>query len=111
MADYIKHTKGVINPTNSGNTTISIDMDVLASKISRELSKDLSKVIANLSVTSVSDKQDDFDNKNSLSSLANTMTVQRGNKSSNFDNLGEVKISTKDQGKIDSTLDLLKGLD
>lgn len=76
---------------------ISIDVKALAKEISKFISKDGN------SDTS------DFDNKGSLENLADGMTVQRGNKKSNFDDLGEVKTIVKNN--VQSTLDLLEGLD
>ena len=42
---------------------------------------------------------------------AKSMTVQRGNSSSNFDDLGSVEETKKDKEEVDQTIDLLKGLD
>ena len=54
---------------------------------------------------------DEFDNTDSLSKLAEGMVVQRGDQSSNFDDLGGVKETKKDAKSTNNTIDLLSDLE
>ena len=53
---------------------------------------------------------DDFDDSRSLEKIAEAMTVQRGEKGSNFEDLGNVA-ETEKRADTDKTIDLLSGLD
>ena len=61
--------------------------------------------------TIATEKKDSFDASMSLERLAESMIVQRGEKASNFDNLGKVRKTEKDQEETDKTIDLLKKLE
>ena len=54
---------------------------------------------------------DDFDDAQSLDKLAESMLVERGEKESNFEDLGHVKKTQKDKKDVDKTIDILKNLD
>lgn len=54
---------------------------------------------------------DDFDNSKTLERLADNMIVQGGDSESNFNDLGKVKINKKDKKDVQSTIDLLSGID
>ena len=54
--------------------------------------------------------KDAFDNSKTMSRLADQMLVQRGDSKANFDDLGRVKKTKKDQKDVDSTIDLLRNL-
>lgn len=56
-------------------------------------------------------KKDDFDSSASLAKLADAMTVQRGANESNFEDLGKIKKTKKDDGSVDKTIDLLSNID
>jgi hypothetical protein len=86
IAEKVSSQSGIINPTTrnpnfAGNLTID------------------------------NDSKKDFDETSSMSQLADSMVVQRGNKSSNFDDLGGVKKTKKDESQTINTIDLLSGLD
>lgn len=56
---------------------------------------------------------EDFDNSKTMEQLANSMTVQRGKKESNFENLGNehhTKTSKKEKKEVQNTIDLLSNL-
>lgn len=57
-----------------------------------------------------SNKMIDFDNSKTLEQLAKTMTVQRGNNESNFDNLGNEHHTKADKNEVAKTIDLLSNL-
>jgi hypothetical protein len=56
-------------------------------------------------------KKDEFDSSASLAKLADAMTVQRGSSEANFEDLGKVKKTKKDDGSVDKTIDLLSNID
>lgn len=55
--------------------------------------------------------EDSFDESNTMNKLADQMIVDRGGNKSNFENLGNIKTTKKDQKDVDNTIDLLSGLD
>jgi len=52
-----------------------------------------------------------FDDSKTLERLAETMSVQNGDSESNFDDLGNIKKTQKDQKEVQKTIDLLSDLD
>lgn len=52
-----------------------------------------------------------FDDSKTLERLAETMSVQNNNNESNFDDLGNVKKTQKDQKETQKTIDLLRDID
>ena len=50
-------------------------------------------------------------NQKSLEQIAESMTVQRGDKDSNFDDLGNVKKTKKDDKDLQNTIDILSDID
>jgi hypothetical protein len=54
---------------------------------------------------------DTFDSKSTMKALADSMTVQRGDSESNFEDLGNVKETKKDKKAIDDAIDFLKDVD
>ena len=85
--------------------TINALANAIAQVIGNKISKDtVGKEIVN-------NKTDTFDDSGTLKRLAKEMLVQRGNNKSNFDNLGDIQITKKDQKDVDETIDLLSKLD
>ncbi|MFW5887717.1 MAG: hypothetical protein ACOCUH_02860 [Bacteriovoracia bacterium] len=72
--------------------------------------------IANAVIKAIGSKQGilgtkgDFDDKDSLKSMADAMIVQRGSES-NFDDLGKVEQNKKDPNDVDKTIDILNNID
>ena len=54
---------------------------------------------------------DDFDDSKTQENIAKSMLVERTEKQSNFENLGNVKKTKKDQKDVDQTIDLLSDLE
>lgn len=54
--------------------------------------------------------EDNFNDEASLEKLAQSMTVQRGNSESNFEDLGKVKKTKKDEKKVSEIRELLSKL-
>lgn len=89
-----------------------LDVDQLLDAITDRLSGILDKQ-QNTTVIKMKDdsSEDDFDTSDSLKELAQSMIVQRGDKSSNFEDLGKVKENDSDNEDVNRRIDLLKGLD
>lgn len=96
---------------NSKNSSsqINISQNIDVNSISDAIIKAIGNRIGNSNP--INQSKDDFDNSASLERLAQAMVIQRDNKESNFDNLGETKISKKDVQDTNNTIDLLRGLD
>jgi hypothetical protein len=84
-----------------------IDINSLANAIAQAVNIRLSQgeIIGKI------DTEKDFDTSNTLGRLADQMIVQRGNSKSNFDNLGNIQETKKDQKDVNDTIDLLSKLD
>ncbi len=95
---------------------VNVDHQQIADAVSQSLSKMVENSLKNTSTnlynnSATKEGNDNFDTSRSLERLAESMTVQRGNNTSNFDDIGEVKIVKKDEKEVQSTIDLLKDLD
>lgn len=107
-------------PVNQPN----IDPEQLADIVSKAVAGSIENNLKNLS-TSVYNQEkglnttdsrrksyeDEFDASQAMSRLADSMTVQRGNSTSNFEGLGGTNTTKKDAEETQSTIDLLKDLD
>jgi len=94
---------------------INIDANHIANTVSQVVAdslKNLPKVVYNNSNGAPEQRSvwQEEDTK-SLEKLAESMTVQRGNSQSNFEDLGGVNKTKKDEKEVKNTIDLLKGLD
>ena len=124
MGDYVKKNsnkpaKRVIIERRIEQPTI--DISQLANAVAKTIIANLPKTeqngqpnmpnMAGMSPNGSSVKDDNFDASVSLERLAESMIVQRGNKSSNFNDLGKIRETDKDNAETDKTIDLLKGLE
>jgi len=111
MADYRKRSKPAELPKEDqqGN---NVDLEALANLIANKVSQgiDLPKN-SGIIYKDSSKEEDEFDDTSSMDQLAKTMTIQRGDKSSNFDDLGGVKETKKDNDQTNNTIDLLTDLE
>ena len=120
MSNYIKRTEPgrivrketiiekIVRPSEEKSfdtNTINALANAIAQIIGTKISKDgVEKEIT-------ADKIKVFDDSGTLKRLAKEMLVQRGDSQSNFDNLGDIQITKKDQKDVDETIDLLSKLD
>jgi len=93
----------VEKPTEDTQQSQPIDINALANAIAQAMrTMPISQTLNN--------SIDSFDNSKTLEKLAETMTVQRGNNTPNFDNLGNEQHTKTDKDEIAKTIDLLKDL-
>lgn len=121
MANYIKnntrvkeiHNNATLQPTPQPTPQPTIDISALANAVAAAISlkipSDLSKN-DNLNFE-VKSSLDTFDTSKTMSRLADHMLIERGNGKSNFEDLGNITKTKKDQKDVDNTIDLLKNLD
>lgn len=95
-----------------------IDLEQITEKISKKVIQNIgetlnknSPLMYNKSSIEVDAEIDTFDNVNTLEKLAKSMSMQKVNAVSNFENIGEVKTSVKDEKEHQNTIDLLKNID
>lgn len=105
----IKET--VIEKENTNNLDLEALADLIADKVSQGVKVPNSIGIIDNVDNSPRKFKDNFDDTSSMGQLAESMVVQRGKKSSNFDNLGGVKETKKDDSQTISTIDLLSNLE
>jgi len=124
MADYSDGKPSVqpgrVNITqHHEHKSETVDVQALARAVAVELAKTMASqqvqgptqnVVAGRTNTG-QEFEDDFDNKDTLAKLADSMTVHKPGSESNFQNLGGVKETKKDEGKVNSTIDILKDID
>ena len=113
MANYIKNNNRVKvpNPGIDINQTFDIGAlaNAVAAAISLKIPTDSSKK-ENLTIEG-NKYIDTFDTSKTMNRLADQMLVERGKGKSNFEDLGSIKKTKKDQKDVDDTIDLLKNLD
>jgi hypothetical protein len=90
--------------------TEEVDTDAIANKVVDALAGKLGKFNIG-SGSGASTYNDSFDSKDTMKALAESMTVQRGDSESNFEDLGNVKETKKDKKEIDAAIDFLKDVD
>lgn len=114
MGDYIKTEKPHREPTRSVQHSEAVDYEkiaqAVADKLSNVINSNMGSGLTNQG-TSNHGIVDNFDDSNSMDQLADSMVIERGSKESNFDDLGNVKETKKDQTKTDKTIDILSNLD
>ena len=105
MGDYINGKSSKRSNVTKVNIPQQIDIEALASALAQ-------KMPSNMTFISGAPGQivDDFDNELSMEKLADSMSVQRGENKSNFEDLGKTKKTKKDSKDVDNTIDLLKNL-
>ena len=108
MGDYRKKSNEPKVPAN-GDIDINELADLIAGKVSKL--NPAGSVIMRRGFSEDVGPEDSFDATQSMKDLAKSMVVQRGNKSSNFEDLGGVKETKKDDGQTNSTIDLLTDLE
>lgn len=125
MPHYVKRTKGsesgkpevikeketivervVEVPSNSQD----INIEALANAVAQAINIQLPKNISQGGISSSTNIDDSFDDSKTINKLAEQMLVERGDSKANFDNLGNVKTTKRDQKEVDSTIDLLSKL-
>lgn len=87
----------------------AIDVESIASKVIEAIGDKLSRV--QIQTVNPTKKSNDFDDSKTMEQLAKSMTVQRGNSSSNFEDLGHIAETKKDKDEVNSTIDLLRGIE
>jgi hypothetical protein len=109
VGDYRKSSKKPKLQVDDG-----VDLGALAQMIADSVSKNI-KIpegqVRNITYAPDGSIDDSFDATSSLSQLADSMLVQRGDKSSNFEDLGGVKKTKKDEKATNKTIDLLSDLE
>ena len=112
MPDYIDGKQ--VSPASVQNINVeaqkAIDVDVLAAAVAKAIGC-LPVQVQRVGVGTGGELVDTFDNERSLERLAESMVVQRGNASSNFEDLGKTKETKKNIKDTDAVRDILKGLD
>jgi len=89
-----------------------LDVKAVADAVIEAISGKISNNSIQINDTSINkDKFKEFDASGSLEKMAKEMVVQRGNSESNFDDLGQVKKTKKDNDATDKTIDILSGLE
>jgi hypothetical protein len=87
----------------------SLDINALANAVAQAINFKVSQPTTHVIHTDGS-TLDTFDDSKTMDRLADQMLVQRGNGEANFDNLGNVKKTKKDQHDVDKTIGLLSNL-
>jgi len=111
MGNYVKKphkTRIVEHVIEKHPSQQEMDVDKLAKAVADALAGQMPKVHV---TSSGSVEADSFNSSRSLEEIAKSMLVQRGNKNSNFEDLGRVEETQKDQEEVNRTIDLLSGLD
>jgi len=104
MGDYVDNKK------MQGESSIyvnNIDVNEIANAVAKAVGN-MMPVVGNYG--GAVKKDDFFNDENSMKKIAESMIVQRSKNESNFDDLGGVVETKKDNNKLKSTLDLLSGL-
>ena len=86
-----------------------IDISKIAEAVVEAIGDKISRT--SIQTSSESNKSDGFDDSKTMAQLAQSMTVQRGDSESNFeDGLGHVAETQKDKDEVDQTIGILEGL-
>lgn len=107
ITKIVEHVR-IVEQSNSVQT---INVDQVANAIIDNISKKMSNMQISMPVVGGQVKpMDDFNAESTMKKLADAMIVQNGSNQSNFENLGSVKTTAKNEN-TDSTIDLLSKLD
>ena len=87
-----------------------LDINALANAVANAICLNIPQQVVQVGRTEKEKSKDAFDNSKTMSRLADQMLVQRGVSKANFDDLGSVKKTKKDQKDVDNTIDLLRNL-
>ena len=117
MGDYVKRKRQPVAERVIVEKHVqeqqALDLTKLANAVAQTIIANMPKNIGQTTIIQNSDqikKKDDFDSSMSLERLAESMIVQRGQKASNFEDLGTIRETERDEEETDKTIDLLKGL-
>ena len=113
MADYRKESSAPVPPKSGLH--IGGDLNALAKLIAEKVSEGIelpkqSGIIYERG-SSNGNPENSFDDSFSMDQLAKSMVVQRGDNSSNFEDLGGVEETKQDNKKTNKTIDLLSDLE
>ena len=86
---------------------VKIDVNAIASAVVKAIGNKLPSVAQG----SGQQAKDDFDDSRTLERLADSMSTQQGQNESNFEGLGKVKKTKKDQKDVQKTIDILSDID
>lgn len=114
MADYRKRSQKPELPKEDekgNNVDLNALADLIANKVSQGIEIPKQSGIIYRDFSPDGKPIDAFDDTSSMDALAKSMVVQRGDKSSNFEDLGGVKETKKDNNQTDNTIDLLSDLE
>lgn len=118
MGDYVQGKR-----PEPGRHSVETRVEIIKERESskdNKLDDDSIKAIANAVISAIGDKRsvnnsaisnDDFNDSESLSKLADAMIVQRGNSRSNFEDLGSIKTTKREGDGVNKTIDILSDLD
>ena len=107
MGDYVEG-KTARGGVSNVNVSQNVDVDAIAKAVAAALGK----ISIRGGGAGTGDLlADGFSDEKSMEALAKAMVVQRGKNESNFENLGGVKETKKDQKAVDKTIALLSNLD
>jgi len=108
MGRYVNGKK-VNDAASVTNVSQDVDVNAIAAAVAKALGN--MGVSGTRRINTGEELQDTFTNSAAMEKIADAMIVQRGEKESNFKDLGGVKETKKDKKEVDKTIDLLKGLD
>jgi len=116
MGDYLKKSQFNLSlsddksPKETGepNSQAQVDTSAIADAVIAAIGQKLKSGSGHGNI--VSDSYEDFDETKTMERLAEGMTIQKGDKESNFDDLGNVKESEKRED-VQNRIDLLSDLD
>ena len=110
MADYRKKSQEPELPQQN-NIDLNALADLIANKVSGSIELPQQNGIIYRGYSPDGEPVNAFDDTSSMDALAKSMVVQRGEKSSNFEDLGGVKETKKDNNQTNNTIDLLSDLE
>jgi hypothetical protein len=113
MADYRKRSQEPVVPKNSLQVGVDLNAlaDLIANKVSEGIEIPQQSGIMYKGFSTDENAKDSFDDTFSMDQLAKSMVVQRGDNSSNFEDLGGVKETKQDDKQTKNTIDLLSDLE
>ena len=85
-----------------------MDVNAIANAVIEAINKKIPNIVVREGKQESQVSHDVFDNTKSMEKLAQAMTVQRGGSESNFDDLGKVSKTVRDNKDVNKTIDLLK---
>jgi len=111
MPNYIKRPEPGRTDRSIAERVVEkqVDINALAEAVAKAISSKIS--INNQTNQTAISQEDTFDSSKTMGRLAEQMMVERSGNKSNFDNLGNVIKTKRDQQEVDDTIDLLSHLD